>query len=287
MANRTLSTIERVFQTDYRLESSGTITFLASLITASALTILTIAEYFIDLSGLTLEILMPVTLLGVVIAYYANHHREQKFIGTALIILILVMVQSHIILDSRKYYGLIFWIPFMPLLSLITNGIARSRVWLVSSVLAVLINAIVFTIDHGPIQNVDVNVWGFTVVCLIFLSLAYSGFYLLYFLLGNSYSDVVIQRNEIDSLNRDLAQLNGQLEKEVQKRTIDLNDKNQQLQKIAFMNSHKVRSSLSKILAAGQAFNDHPSKQTEMVKIMINACQELDNDIRELGEEIG
>ena len=93
------------------------------------------------------------------------------------------------------------------------------------------------------------------------------------------------QKGIIEEHNDEIAARNESLEEEVDKRTRELLDYNQQLEQFAFIASHNLRAPVSSLLGLGNLLEVSTNNKQDVEQIclnMINTARELDRVVRDL-----
>lgn len=86
--------------------------------------------------------------------------------------------------------------------------------------------------------------------------------------------------------NKEIIQINEELEERVKKRTKKIKSQNKRLQEYAFFNSHLVRAPLANILGYTQYLSDNNNDQDwkELNQNIFHSAKELDQVVRSIGE---
>lgn len=111
----------------------------------------------------------------------------------------------------------------------------------------------------------------FTVLIIILFFLSW---------LGVLFKKNRIKLSKIRSLNRDIQIMNSELERKVEERTKRLKSQNEKLKKYSFLNSHKVRAPLSKILGFADLMKQ--SSDTQLIDPLFSSTKELDSVVSEI-----
>lgn len=110
---------------------------------------------------------------------------------------------------------------------------------------------------------------------------------------ASSVSDVIsltyrsVQRREyerkIRQQAREIAKMNESLEQRVKERTVELESQNKQLTEYAFINSHLLRSPVSKILGLVNLMElDNGSDHKDIMYFLKTSCEELDSIVKKI-----
>jgi ligand-binding sensor domain-containing protein len=89
----------------------------------------------------------------------------------------------------------------------------------------------------------------------------------------------------IESQNNDISLRNESLEAEVEERTRDLVEYNQQLEQFAFISAHNLRAPVARILGLGNILeinSNDPDETRTIIEKMVYTSQELDRVVRDL-----
>lgn len=281
----TLKSIVRSFATDYQLPRSRLIAHQCIVAASAILALVLVLEISVDLNATTSLLLVPAFAANIVLLLFSGILKK-KNLGTAQVVVLFVIVQSHLTAKPEYFHVIIYWIPFLPIQALLTKGIKHFKWWFFVMVLTVLFNSFYGKSVVGESYQVDFRFWELAAAGTIFLVSVTAAFYLLYVLLGDAYAKMREKNKEIERLNAELFVINNSLEDRVTKRTKDIEDQKSILEKLAFMNSHIVRSSLSRIIGAAAVLEIDKEKSEEMIDVIITSSNELDNSVREMGKEL-
>ncbi|WP_421764920.1 hypothetical protein [Ekhidna sp.] len=286
MSNISSKNLSRIINRDYQIPQSSLIGHRVLVAANLMMVIVLIIEWFFDLSATTLQLLIPSFLLNLILLLISFYGKSVKNLEVAHIIVLYVIVEVHFFVNPSVFHILVYWMPFIPMHALITQGIKNSKWWMIVIAITMLVNGYYGHVVVGDAYSIAPDFIKFTSAGLLFLVCIYAGFYLLYYLLGNAYATMKDKNEEIERLNNDLKDLNETLEERVTARTKDINEKNDRLERIAYMNSHEVRSSLSKIIGASNAMKLDRDQRERLIEIMVNSSMDLDNAIRAMNKEI-
>ncbi|MEQ6166334.1 hypothetical protein AAOE16_04005 [Ekhidna sp. MALMAid0563] len=250
------------------------------------LVIVVLIELFFDLDATTMQLLVPSFLANALLLVISFINKSAKNLELAHIIVLYVIVEVHFFVNPEVFHILVYWMPFIPMHALITRGMKHSQWWMVITGLTIIANGYYGSAVISESYPITPDYLKFSTAGILFLLCIYAGFYLLYYLLGNAYSNMKEKNSEIERLNSELSKLNNSLEERVQARTKDLNEKNARLERIAYMNSHEVRSSLSKIIGASNAMELDENQKERLIEVMVNSSKDLDNAVKAMSKEI-
>lgn len=278
--------IKEAILADFNVPESASIKRLTIALITSVIWAHIILDFFFEIQYAILETLLVFGVLNIALQWIAQINEDFPGLGTIQNILLYLIFQIHFIQDPSNYHIHVFWFPFLPILSLITLGIRWARIWLVVMAITVIFDGIYGHVVLGPNYTSDTNYISYLIGGLLFLAAIFLAFFMIYRLVGEAYSDARGAQKEVLELNQKLEELNSSLEQRVSDRTKMLEEKTELLKKIAFMNSHQVRSSLTKVLGATYIFASDPDKRDDMTEIIIDSATELDDVIKELGNTI-
>lgn len=122
---------------------------------------------------------------------------------------------------------------------------------------------------------------------LIFITFSI-GIYFILFVKGKYEKlkkELEFKNNQLIEVNHELSSINENLEKIAQQRTNQIKDQNKKIIDYAFMNSHKVRGPLARILGLTELFSQniiHKSEIPSSLNEIKNNAVELDHQIKEI-----
>ena len=269
---------------DYRIPFSPMLVKYTIVGVALAIGALLASELLFDFTATSKELLLPFFVVSLGLVALSRRGFDLENLGLVLLATMLIMNQVHFFANPKKFHILVYWGPILPMLALAIGGIKWSLIALLIKVIAIVGNAIYARVVIGETYTADAGYIPFLVGGLIFLVSVFSGFFLLYHLLGQAYHQMKLKNVEIERLNNELFEVNDTLESLVEERVKEINEQNVRLKKSAFMNSHMVRAALTKILGAAHVFEKDQSKRDQMLRIIVNSSQELDDSIKEIGK---
>jgi ligand-binding sensor domain-containing protein/signal transduction histidine kinase len=105
-------------------------------------------------------------------------------------------------------------------------------------------------------------------------------------LLSNQNEQLINARGIIEAKNREISAKNENLEGEVEKRTAELVEYNQQLEQFAFISAHNLRSPVARILGLGNLFEMAETMQEkhDILKHILNTTRDLDSVVHDLNK---
>lgn len=271
--------------TDYQLPRSRLIAHQCVVAGSVILLLVLVFELLVDLEATTPSLLIPSVLASFILLILSGAKKKVNF-GTAQVAILFVILQAHLIARPEYFHVIIYWIPLLPVQALLTKGVRHFKWWFLAMILSVLFNSFYGSSVVGEKYQIEFNFWELASAGAIFLISICAAFYLLYVLLGDAYARMREKNKEIERLNTELFVINDSLEDRVIERTKDIEEQKSILEKLAFMNSHVVRSSLSRIIGAAAVLEIDKEKREEMIEVIINSSNELDSSVREMGKEL-
>ncbi|MEQ9439776.1 MAG: hypothetical protein RIG62_12050 [Cyclobacteriaceae bacterium] len=93
---------------------------------------------------------------------------------------------------------------------------------------------------------------------------------------------------ELQSANEEVTAINNNLEQMVEERTALLQVRNQQLTEYAFLNAHKIRGPLTRVLGAAYALEhvEDESQKQQLIQHVVQSAKELDHVIHRIAKAI-
>ncbi|MFY0674601.1 MAG: hypothetical protein JXQ87_14475 [Bacteroidia bacterium] len=105
----------------------------------------------------------------------------------------------------------------------------------------------------------------------------------LLFWFSYSVKTIRVKNRELEDAHASLETVNERLEKRVEERTIELEERNKRLERYAFATSHKLRKPLANILGLISLFSNEIDNDT-MIDMLERSSEELDLAVRHMGE---
>jgi hypothetical protein len=182
--------------TDYKIRSTR---ILGGCIisTFGLMTLLFLAEIFIDLKSSSEFALLPFLALNTAlfIAYLLN--ANSKWLGVAWVAIQFATAEFHFIYNPTSYHVILFWLAIIPVAAIITNGIKHAYVWLVVVLLTIVFNSFYGRNVLGETYQVTIHFEPYVAAASIFVLGIFSSLYLLYMLLGNAYNEKEKNANDL------------------------------------------------------------------------------------------
>lgn len=183
--------IKRLFKdlsTDYKIRSTR---ILGGCIisTFTIMTLLFMAEIFIDLKSATEFTILPFLALNtaLIIAYLLD--LNPRVLGIVWVATQFATAEFHFIYNPETYHVIVFWLAVGPVGAMITNGIKHAYTWLAIAIITIIFNSYYGEIMLGSFYNVTISFKPFIAASIIFILTMFSSMYLLYTLLGNAFKE--------------------------------------------------------------------------------------------------
>ena len=241
------------------------------------------ADFIIDIKALSVKPILPFFIINLILLLLLEHDKiSLKWFKIIQLVLIFGALEITFLLNAKSYHALIYWMVYIPTITIILLGLRTSIFAISLVVLTNLVNAVIGFQVNGPIYNLDLGYVPFFVAGTIFATTVYLIMHRFYILLQNSYKNVNKQKAEIEDLNAQLSEYNANLRTDLEKTTKDATTKSMRLERIAYNNSHVVRAPLVNILSAVDLIGTE-NNDDELIKIIKQNAKKLDAVISEIG----
>lgn len=246
------------------------------------------AEVLVDFDNTTVELCILFLVPNLVLSLYARQGNYQLWIGHTQVLLIYLIIQLHFFYNPKFFNVLVYWMPFIPLVTVFLISIRFSFIWL-----GITIATLVFNIAYGE-HTIGVNYLvtprfrAFGAAGVVFVIGLFLAYLFLYRLLTGYYLSVRQKQDEIKRLNSELKELNENLEKKVEDKVADIKSQNERLEKYAFMNAHVVRAPLANIVGAMDLYNqiEDPDTRKELLEMVEESASRLDQAVHEVALDL-
>ena len=211
---------------------------------------------------------------------------SRKVVGHAFVFFSWVLITFLAVCSGRLYSSSLAWITLVPTAALLMMGGRAGLFWGAVGIVTVLV--FFFT---EPLINIPES-WKApqsdlrtTTLYVGLIAMLFSMTYLFYRQGARLLAMVRAQKGIIEDHNDEIAARNESLEEEVNKRTRELLDYNQQLEQFAFIASHNLRAPVASLLGLGNLMEVSLSNKEDIEQIclnMMNTARELDRVVRDL-----
>jgi GAF domain-containing protein len=197
---------------DYKIKSVRI--YKGILLTFSAIIVaILLAELILDLRATTKEILIPFTILYAIVVLSCLLNPSSEPLRTLLISTIYVFTEFHFISFPTIFHIITYWLPFVPMIALVIQGLKSSLFWLAIVLLSQVFNYFYLGADIGDQYAVTVFRAPFLAMSFVFTSAMLATSYFLYHLLGNAYFDTKVQHDQLVKVKQSIEDKKNLLEK--------------------------------------------------------------------------
>ena len=250
--------------------------------------LLLISELLVDFDNTTIQLCILFLIPNVLLSVCVSRGNYQQWIGHIQVLLIYFVIQLHFFYNPRFFNVLVYWMPFIPLVTVFLISIRSSFVWL-----GITIATLFFNIGYGEYAIgmsylVTPRFRSFGVAGVVFVIGLFTAYLFLYRLLTGYYLSARQKQDEIKRLNAELRELNENLEKKVEDKVADIKSQNERLEKYAFMNAHVVRAPLANIVGAMELYHEmaDPDTKKELLEMVKESAEKLDQAIQEVALDL-
>ncbi|WP_162555784.1 histidine kinase [Reichenbachiella versicolor] len=245
-------------------------------------------ELIVDFNTGNPMLLGTFLILNSILAILVRYSSNTYWYGQAMVFLFFLLIQLHFFSNPKFFHTLIYWMPLIPMLSIFLASLRASLIWLLITLIAVFVNAYFGYVTIGEKYYIEARYIAFAIGGIIFLLANYMSYIMMYRLIGQYYLDQQKKREEANSLNKQLNHVKLDLEEKVAGQVADVKEKNKQIEKYAFMNSHIVRAPLANILGAVNLYNatDDPTSKEELFELIDQSAQKLDEVIQNVSKDL-
>lgn len=207
--------MQRIFRlitlTDHRMQSHQTLLFAVAVVNLM-LWVMLVAELVFDLQSLHAPILWAGMAAAALISLFTYCKGSHLIVSNGLVILIYGITQAHMITNPKIFTTIIYWLPFVPLVALVTQGLQSARWWILIIMFTHFFNSWYLYQTHGKSYNLQVSTSSYIISGVIFFLVFLSGWLLLYKLLGDAYTAAERKNQELETLKNEITDSKKQLE---------------------------------------------------------------------------
>ena len=211
---------------------------------------------------------------------------SRKVVAHSFVLFSWVLITFLAICSGRLYSSSLAWMTLIPTSALLMMGGRAGLFWGAVGIITVLVfffTEPLFTIPESwKAPQSDLRT---TTLYVGLIAMLLCMIYLFYRQGSRLLAMVRAQKGIIEEHNDEIAARNESLEEEVDKRTRELLDYNQQLEQFAFIASHNLRAPVSSLLGLGNLLEVSTNNKQDVEQIclnMINTARELDRVVRDL-----
>lgn len=179
-----------------------------------ALTILVffLAEWFLDLKATTKPLISVSLALTLLLSICALRYPNSSLIRFLNSLLIYLIIEIHFLFQPSIYHVIIYWLPVIPIVGIITQGLRISKFWLVWILITHVLNGYYVGLKTGGHYDVTIKQGPFLISGLLFISGMTAIVFLLYQLLENAYLKMKEKNTTLIALQQKLEQKKHLLE---------------------------------------------------------------------------
>jgi len=170
------------------------------------------AELLYDLQSLHAPILLISAMLAGLLALLFHYRLSSVIISNGLVILIYGVAEVHLVTNPRIFTTIVYWLPFVPLVSLVIQGLPSARWWVLVVILTHFANGWYIYQANGAVYDLQVKTVSYIISGVIYFLIFLSGWFLLYKLLGDAYAAAERKNQELETLKNQIANSKKQLE---------------------------------------------------------------------------
>lgn len=281
--------IERVFLA--RITVTGLDYFRARLLIKFILLCILFAfgyfinSFFTGALAVRLGMVIGVTLF-VLLIYALSRASDPKWISRLFILEIWVIIFLLVLFSRGIHSNIMPWLTLVPVLALLLRGRRSSIAWCAICIATVLgyyytdgMYVVSFRWVTPPSDLFTASLYVGLVSCILAVTYIFHGQGM------RSLATIQEQQAMIEMQSAEIAARNETLEAEVERRTQELLDYNQQLEQFAFIASHNLRAPVASLLGLGHILELSSGNKEDVNMIcenMISTARELDRVIRDL-----
>lgn len=288
MVKDQLIRFSRYLKQDYHSFQALKIRRNAIYFTTILLALFIFIELTVDLSTTNANLLLAFLIPNLILTAFISRTKNTYWFGHIQVFLFYLLIQVHIFYNPRFFHTLIFWMPIVPMLSIFLISFRASLVWLLITLLSIAVDTAYGQNTVGLSYIVEQRFIAYGTGGAGFVIGMYLTNILMYNLIGYYYLDVQEKREEISRLNKELSDLNQNLEQKVLVKVADIKAQNERLEKYSFMNAHIVRAPLANIIGAMQLYHqtEDVQKRNELLSMLEESAQKLDDAIQEVANDL-
>jgi GAF domain-containing protein len=207
--------MQRILQllafTDHRIQSQQTLVFAISVINI-VIWLMLAMELLYDLQSLHAPIILTGAILAGLIALLSYYRISAVIIRNGLVVLIYGIAEAHLVANPKIFTTIVYWLPFVPLVALVTQGMKSARWWILIALLTHFFNGWYLYQVHGAVYDLQIITASYIISGFIFFLASLTGWLLLYKLLGDAYAAAEQKNQELETLKNEIVDSKKQLE---------------------------------------------------------------------------
>lgn len=244
---------------------------------------------WLQYTGTNVVLILCMLVPQLLISIYLLRHPFSRVIGHLEVLVVFMALELHFIFNPVAYHALVYWMVIVPILSLFYTSLKSSYVWATITCLTLMVNAWYGIREIGLNYSSDARYVNYCVVGILMVLMVYVLYRYTYLLLGNYHLDLQKEKDEVFRLNRELNEINQNMEEEITARVEDIKQQNEKLERLAFMNAHTVRAPLTNILGAARLIlepEDEEIDKTKLIELIGENADDLDTAIQKMAKEM-
>ncbi len=253
-----------------------------------ALLVLFLTELIVDFDNTTIELCLAFLIPNILLCLLLSRTTYKYWIGHIQVFFIFLIIQIHFFYNPEYFNVLVYWMPFIPLISVFLISIRVSFIWLAVTLLTIFIDISYGESVVGESYTTFPRFRAFGAAGIVFVSGLFVAYLFLYRLLAGYYVTARRNQDEINRLNSELKELNENLEKKVEDKVADIKSQNERLEKYSFMNAHIVRAPLANIMGAMELYkkSEDTTEKEGLLGMVEESAHKLDEAVREVAQDL-
>jgi hypothetical protein len=118
-------------------------------------------------------------------------YSDAKILRAVPSFLMYAIIEIHFLINPTTFHAINYWIPFVPIIALIIQGIRASQIWIIITIGTYFFNYYFLGELIGDSYTLTIQRAPFLVTGLIFTAGFIAVTFLLYILLGDAYSKMI------------------------------------------------------------------------------------------------
>lgn len=198
--------------TDYKIRSTKIYKWTIFTFCICLISLLT-AEIIYDIRSTTIEILAPLTAFTVLTMLLSLKYSGAKILRAVPSFLMYAIIEVHFLINPTTFHAINYWIPFVPIIALIIQGIRASQIWIIITIGTYFFNYYFLGALIGDSYTLTIQRTPFLITGVIFSAGIIAVTFLLYILLGDAYSKMIEKNIELETLKSKIEEKKHLLER--------------------------------------------------------------------------
>ncbi|WP_448518914.1 GAF domain-containing protein [Rhodoflexus sp.] len=198
--------------TDHKIQSRQTLS-IAVVVINLIMMLMLVADFIYDLQPIDLHLTSISFIISLLITYlHFQTNISSKIISNGLVMLIYCTAEEHLLTNLKMSTTIVYWLPFVPLVAIVTLGLRYARWWILVVVITHFLNVYYIHSLYGSGYELPIRTSSYAVSGLIFMIVFLSGIFMLYKMLGDAYASSERKTKELEALKNEIADGKRQLE---------------------------------------------------------------------------